>query len=126
MHQVARYAPAGKSILRARIVPALATNVLKGKPVVAFAGIAHPRKFYRTLQEVGCIPKKMVAYPDHYVFKPADIAFLRSKAKEHEAILVTTFKDYVRLPADMRSEVTPVPIEAVFEDNAALLRLVIS
>jgi tetraacyldisaccharide 4'-kinase len=125
VHQVKRHVPKGKPVLRMHTEPKLEAGALDGKSIVAFAGIAHPRKFYRTLQAMGHQPKKMVAYPDHYVFKAKDIAFLREKAKEQESILVTTMKDYVRLPADMQREVTAVPIEAVFEDETALLKVLL-
>ena len=99
---------------------------LRGKQVLAFCGIAHPRKFYRTLQQLGCVIRKQVAYSDHYDFTPEDLKFLHMKAKELDCILVTTEKDFVRLPDDIRSEVSVVPIEIVFDDEAALLEAVLS
>jgi len=36
---------------------------------------------------------------------------------------VTTEKDWVRLPAEWRERVTPWPVQAVFDDEAALDRL---
>jgi tetraacyldisaccharide 4'-kinase len=125
LHHVASHIPASTPLLKARLVPGPAALELKDKSLVAFAGIAHPRKFYRTLQELGGDIKKMVAYPDHYVFKASDIAALRNIAKEHEAMLVTTFKDFVRLPASIRAEVIPVPVDAVFEDMNALLKIIV-
>jgi len=123
-HQVLRYAPEGKPVLRANLEPMPSAFALKDKHVVAFAGIARPRKFYRTLQQLDCVIRKMVAYPDHYVFKAKDIAFLRAKAKAYDSQLVTTTKDYVRLSPDVRAEVTPVAVQVIFEDNAAVAALI--
>jgi tetraacyldisaccharide 4'-kinase len=123
---VLKEVPLHLPVLRAHIEPLLPPETLKDIPLLAFAGIARPRKFYRTLQQLGYDVRNMVAYPDHYLYKPRDLAFLRSKAKILEAKLVTTSKDYVRLPQDIRAEVTHLPIKAVFDDSAALLRMVLS
>jgi tetraacyldisaccharide 4'-kinase len=123
VHGVLKYAPSTTPIIRAKIEPKPGTYALKDKTVVAFAGIGRPRKFHRTLQQLGCIVHKMVAYPDHYHFKDRDLHFLHNKAKEHDALLVTTTKDYARLPIDRRTNIIPVPVEIVFEDVAVLLTL---
>ena len=123
-YRVLRDVPLGMPVFRATIEPMREARLLKGLSVVAFAGIARPRKFYRTLQQIGCQVVHMVSYPDHYLFKEKDLHALRVKAKQAGARLVTTTKDYVRLPADMRAEVMTVPIEAVFEDSEGLLKLI--
>lgn len=46
--------------------------------------------------------------------------FLRSLARDHEARLITTSKDHVRLHPDVRQEIRAWPVKAVFEDTAAL------
>jgi tetraacyldisaccharide 4'-kinase len=112
-------------VLHAQIVPLLLPPGLKDVPLLAFAGIARPRKFYRTLQQLGLDVRKMIAYPDHYVFKRRDLDHLHGKAREYEARLVTTAKDYVRLPQELRADISVMPVKAVFNDNAALLSLVL-
>src|SRR6185369_1033561 len=120
-YNVLRYIPEEIPVFQANIKPSDAANALKGKEVLAFCGIARPRKFYRTLQALGCLVVKQVSYPDHYQFKPEDLEFLRTRAKEYEVPLVTTEKDYVRLPEDMRKEVTVVSVEAELSDPDGLL-----
>ena len=112
--------PKNLPVLRAAIEPLPEARALEHVAVLAFAGIARPRKFYRTLSALGCDVRRMVAYPDHYRFKAKDFDFLLQTARQLEARLVTTEKDYMRLPEKMRAEVTPVPVEAVFEDNIKL------
>lgn len=120
-HNALAHAPKDLPVLQVRIEPAAEAHALKDLPVLAFAGIARPRKFYRTLQELGCDVRRMVAYPDHYLFTRRDLDFLRHTASELAARLVTTHKDYVRLPEAMRAEVACVHISAVFGDPAAAL-----
>ena len=107
----------GKPILRARIRP---TAVTPQHPLVAFAGIGRPEKLFDSLTEAGADLREGVGYSDHYTYKPGDLDFLCKLAADHGAQLITTEKDHVRLPADWRAEVLTWPIEAVFEDEAAL------
>ncbi len=123
---ILRYVPQDIPVIRAQIRPVSSADFLKEKQIVAFCGIARPRKFYRTLQNMGCAIRKHISYPDHHVFTPGDIQFLREKAKEFDSMLVTTEKDYVRLPEDMRAEVKVLPVEVVFADEDALLKILLS
>ena len=87
---------------------------------VAFAGIARPQKFFDTLAALG---GKMVAtksYPDHYTYRSTDIEELQTLAKAHQARLITTEKDVVRLPASVRANVDTLKITLVFEGEDVL------
>ncbi len=108
--------------LRARLVPALSARA-KPRRVVAFAGIGRPEKFVKTLRDVGATVAEAVGYPDHHPFGEADIQALRDLAKRENAELVTTEKDYVRLAPGLRAGVSALPVEAAFEDEAALAAL---
>lgn len=92
----------------------------KKKPMVAFAGIGRPEKFFSTLRQNGYQVVKAMGYPDHHRFTSSDIAFLKQIAIGHNAQLITTEKDVVRLPHDLREEVLTLPIEVVFENDKAL------
>lgn len=64
-------------------------------PVIAFAGIGYPEKFFDNLQ---CKIIEKISFPDHYQYTDEDIEKLIKKAKEKNAKLLTTEKDWVRLP----------------------------
>ena len=67
----------------------------KNDKVVAFAGIGYPKKFFDN------IPAKIVkkiSFPDHYQYNDYDIKDLIRIADENNAKLLTTEKDWVRLP----------------------------
>lgn len=68
----------------------------QGKKAIAFAGIGRPEKFFESLTAIECVEK--VGFPDHYVYSSRDIEQLRQKAKKENAFLVTTEKDFVRIP----------------------------
>lgn len=72
---------------------------LAGRRVVAFAGIGRPEKFFQSLEAAGAIITEAFSFDDHQPLSQANLAQLRHSAREHRAILVTTEKDFVRLPA---------------------------
>lgn len=110
-------ATSGKPVVRARLAPA---GPPPEGPLVAFAGIGRPQKFFDTLQAAGADLRDAVPFPDHHPYSAGDISMLRRFAAAEGARLITTSKDHVRLPPDFRSEVTAFPVEARFDDMAAL------
>jgi tetraacyldisaccharide 4'-kinase len=112
-----------KPVLRARLVP-LATGLpLAGSPVVAFAGIGRPDKFFATLRALGADLRAARSFPDHAAYAPALLRRLAAEARAADAMLVTTEKDAVRLPAAFRREVMALPVRLVFDDPTALAAL---
>ena len=69
--------------------------------LIAFAGIGYPEKFFHQLKNV--VYKK--SYADHYQYTEQDIKFLLNLAEKKNAKLVTTEKDWVRLPQNVRDEI---------------------
>lgn len=107
----------GKFVLRALLQPDIATCArLQGRKLVAFAGIGRPEKFHTTLREAGCKVSAFRGFGDHHRFSVGDLADLRALAAVRNAQLVTTSKDYVRLPADARRDVMALPVELVFSE----------
>ena len=70
-------------------------------PIVAFAGIGYPKKFFGCLSNV--VAKR--TFPDHYQYTDADIEKLLKLAATKKAKLVTTEKDWVRLPESVRDKI---------------------
>lgn len=110
----------GIPILKATITPGPEAARLKGKPVVAFAGIGRPEKFFATLEAVGCRVAVAHAFSDHHRFTASEIERLKSEARERNARLVTTEKDAVRLPATSRDGIEVLTIALAWSDDAAL------
>ena len=74
-----RAGAADKPLFRARLqADAIAASGLIGRPVLAFAGIANPEKFFATLAGVGAQVAETAVFPDHWRFRPAEIERLVS------------------------------------------------
>ena len=121
----AKAAAQGLPVLRARLRPdpAVVTR-LKGVPLLGFAGIGRPEKFFTTLDDCGLTLLGRRAFPDHHAFTTEQRDALWTEAAALGAQLVTTAKDRVRLPADFPATVLPVVLE--FENPEALRGLLAS
>lgn len=104
-------------VLTARLTPA--ATAPSGK-LVAFAGIGRPEKFFDTLTALGADMADALTFPDHHPYSAGDLDNLRAHAAAHEARLITTEKDHVRLPPAMRDAVLTLPVTATFDDAPAL------
>jgi tetraacyldisaccharide 4'-kinase len=103
--------PPGLPVLRAALVQDAGIAELCGRRVLAFAGIAFPEKFFAGLERAGVIVADRAPFADHHAFTGAELGSLVRKAREMDAVLVTTPKDAVRLPAGANVHVVNVRLE---------------
>jgi tetraacyldisaccharide 4'-kinase len=89
-------------------------------PQLAFAGVGKPWKVERSLRAAGCELADFAGFPDHAGYSEATLNALQDRARLYGAGLLTTEKDWVRLPPAWRAKVTAWPVRARFEDEAAL------
>ncbi|NPB06789.1 MAG: tetraacyldisaccharide 4'-kinase [Aquificae bacterium] len=64
-------------------------ELLRGKPVVAFAGLGDNEQFFKTLERLGIKPVKKLSFPDHHRY--------RGFSFEDGLYYLTTPKDLVKL-----------------------------
>lgn len=121
-----RLLPAHVPVLAARIAPGPEAAELAGQRAVAFAGIGRPDKFFDTLADIGVDLAERIAFPDHHPYRPNDLAMLRQRARQLDARLVTTEKDWVRLDPGDRGDVTRLTITLEWEDESSLAPLLSS
>ena len=95
---------------------------LQGKKVMAFAGIGRPNKFFDMLVGHGVLVAKKAVFPDHYDYTRFDLENLIAEADG--LTLVTTTKDFVKVPQNLKSRVIAVSGEFVFDKPESIQNLI--
>ena len=122
-------ARAGLPILRARTEP-VRRRGLKRRPYLAFAAIADPAKFYKSLAEAGATVGFTMDFPDHRMFSDAECEKILAEAASRDLVPITTEKDRVRLfrrggAAERLAGVTEsFPIRVRFDEPRRLSALI--
>ena len=119
-----------KPVLTARLTADDATvSSLRGRRVLAFAGIGDPDRFFRTLRACGIEVVGEQAFADHHPFTQGEIESLVGKAKRDGLTVVTTEKDLARLGLGANLPpwahgIVPFPVKLEFDSLPALRKLV--
>jgi len=122
-------ARAGRSVLRARLKPVRVRDWRK-KPILAYAGIGRPEKFFSSLADINAPVAKTMAFADHHRYTEAEAERLIAHADAADLRLVTTEKDLARLTGAEgalgrlreRSDAFVVSVE--FENSVAVAEMV--
>lgn len=113
-------------VLSAAVAPAGPVDGIDGRPVLAFAGIANPVRFFRLLGALHPAPIREAVFPDHHDFTEAEAVALLAEADRLGAELVTTEKDAVRLHGaggtrgELAARARTLPITMVFNERDRL------
>jgi tetraacyldisaccharide 4'-kinase len=102
---------------------------LRGKRVLAFAGIGDPIRFFRTLRASGIHVVRERSFADHHPFSQAEIEALIAEAKRDALRIVTTEKDLARLRKAggfpcWAKDIVPFAVTLEFADAAVLRKFV--
>ena len=98
-----------KPIYRGHYI-AMNVNEIKGS-VYAFCGIGMPNKFLQTIKNNGIEAKQFKKFPDHHSYSNQDIINLVSSAEQNNLSLLTTSKDYVKIPDEYKKHMQVLKIE---------------
>ncbi len=109
--------PSDKPVFHATLKANTATPLSKDLKYLAFAGLGYPEKFFNFMRDdLGYEVTKAIPFADHYPYQREDIQNLRKKAKDVGAQLMTTEKDYMRLPKGYKDDIMVLPVDMVFSD----------
>jgi tetraacyldisaccharide 4'-kinase len=116
----------GGLVFRAHLAPVEARLApLRGRRVLAFAGIGDPQRFFATLEDNGVEVVEARAFADHHPYVAAEIDDLRAVAMRRALVMVTTEKDMARLATDPAlatriEDIATFPVVLGFADEDGL------
>ena len=90
-------------------------------PLLAFAGIGRPTRFFRTVETLGGNLVKTLSFADHHPYSQQDLTQIQEDAQRHGAEMITTQKDWMRLPSDWRPRVVMLPVTMEIENEQDFL-----
>ena len=94
-------------------------EAIKGRAIVAFAGIAKPERFFNTLDLLGIRPMRCVRFGDHHHYSRRDIEKLDGE------VLITTEKDAIRLESVIDRPYSYLRISAKIPDFERLMSIIL-
>ncbi len=89
-------------------------------PLLAFAGIGRPERFFVTVRQSGGNLVRWLAFADHHTYSQHDLLKLQEDASRLGARLITTQKDWVRLPSEWRENISFLPVTIELDNSARL------
>jgi tetraacyldisaccharide 4'-kinase len=104
-------------LIRAQMVLDIPDGLYPPTQVVAFCGIARPSKFYESVIHAGLDIAATHDFPDHHLFTEEELQHIEDNAAQHQARLVTTQKDWVRLSPAWQEKVTALPARLIVNDT---------
>ena len=97
------------------------TPILKKRKLVAFCGIGRPEKFFSMLRGLNMEVIDQISFPDHHFYSKKQVTKILKIAERHNALVVTTEKDYVKIPASYKKVIYPINIELQLSKRKRLL-----
>lgn len=107
-------------LVHGKLVPSSSNFDIRNKKVICFAGIAHPKKFFHFVESLGAKVLKTYSFPNHKPLKEKTLKRLAAEAKKNGAFLVTTEKDFVRIPLQYKELIKEIKVELTL-DNTDLI-----
>jgi tetraacyldisaccharide 4'-kinase len=106
-------------------------NAIGRRKVLAFAGIADPKKFFATLSAVGIEVANRAGFPDHHRFSAAEALDLVVQARANNLMLLTTEKDLARLTGQpelqrLATHASALPVRLVIEEQDRLRQMILN
>lgn len=124
LHNISSQIPSNTPIFGAHIEVFENSKLNKNHDYIAFAGLGIPDKFFRTLSENNYNVVDTYSFADHHKYTEEDILPILEHAQSSYARLITTEKDYVRLPKDLQNHIYMLPIKLTWNDEPSIYEFI--
>ena len=88
-----------------------------------FSGIGDPSSFKDILVENKFNVVREIVFPDHYDYSLNDLEKIRNIAKNEKLKIITTEKDFMKIPQEFKKEINYLTIDLIIQDVRKLVEL---
>ena len=92
------------------------------KNYIIFSGIGNPDSFKKLLQKNKFKIIEEITFPDHYNYQDKDISEIMNKANANNAEIITTEKDFKRIPLNLKEKINFLEIDMKIKDENKLFK----
>ncbi len=90
-----------------------------------FSGIGIPQNFKDLLSKKDISIVEELIFPDHYNYTKNDIDKIKSKAAKLKAKIITTEKDYVKIPSELNHNINFLEVNVVIKNEKELINYIL-
>ena len=90
-----------------------------------FSGIGTPQNFKNLLLKENFNIVKELIFPDHYKYNEEDINKIKSIALKLNAKIITTEKDFVKIPNELNNDLNFLKVDILIKDEKKLINFIL-
>ena len=91
---------------------------------IIFSGIGNASSFKETLINNNFNIFKEIIFPDHHEYKSEEISKIINFAKKEKAEILTTEKDYAKIPENLKDKINCIEIDLEIKEKDKLINLI--
>ena len=94
----------------------------RSKKYLIYSGIGNPHSFAKILKQNKVKIVDKIIFPDHHSYSNQDFNFILNKAKQNNAEIITTEKDYVKVPKELQKKIKFLKINLIIHNEKKLIK----
>ena len=94
----------------------------KSKKYLIYSGIGNPHSFAKILKQNKVKIVDKIIFPDHHSYSNQDFNFILNKAKQNDAEIITTEKDYVKVPKELQKKIKFLKVNLIIHNEKKLIK----
>ena len=94
----------------------------RSKKYLIYSGIGNPHGFAKILKQNKVKIVDKIIFPDHHSYSNQDFNFILNKAKQNNAEIITTEKDYVKVPKELKKKINFLKVNLIIHNEKKLIK----
>ena len=94
----------------------------RSKKYLIYSGIGNPHSFAKILKQNKVKIVDKIIFPDHHSYSNQDFKFILNKAKQNNAEIITTEKDYVKVPKELQKKIKFLKVNLIIHNEKKLIK----